>query len=73
MLIIFSVSIEDNQYVVRVRGRIVGKCSCEDDPSNPVFWLDTDGECLVDQVGDMGAGSSLAQKLADAYQFSSRL
>ncbi len=73
MHIIFSVSIEDNQYVIRVRGRIAGKCSCEDDPTNPVFWLDAGGECLVDQVGTMGAGVTFAQRLADAYQFSSRL
>ena len=70
----FSISLENNaekkEYVIRSLGRVIGRCFVSDNPSNPVFWMDEDYEPLV---GTFGAGMSFANKLADTFEFASRL
>lgn len=73
MNINFSISVENDNYVVRSGDRIVGICSRNDDPCNPVFWNDENGEPFYYQSIASGSSYCLAQKLADAFMFASRI
>ncbi len=73
----FSISVENNtgnkEYVVLSKGMVIGRCWVSDNPSNPIFWMDEDYEPLCDRIGTMGADMSLANKLANTFEFASRL